>query len=345
MKRCLVLCLLFTVGSTAAVSESAHAGLVDLSLTPETSTADVSELVLIELVARTQEDPPATVAAIEAILDWDPAFLELVGIDDTNDAHPWLESGFMTDPDGINDDLTDGDALYTALSQLGTAADVPVATGWVVTTFVFRALAPTDATIISLVDTFGDFGQTRVLGFEPGQDLTGNIDSTVEMEISGPVGVGATLDVHPGSCPNPVNVRSQGVTPVALVGSTDFDVSEVDPASLLLMRGDGIGGAVAPAETHPDSGTRIADVATPFDGEVCGCHSLAGDGVDDLLMFFDTASMVEILEMYGEQHRSIIEVVLSGQLYDGTPFEVSDCVKVVGGGKSGSRGRSRGGAG
>lgn len=336
MKQFLVLCLAIGIG--AAISESAHAGLVDLSLNPETLLVDVGQLVFVELAAQTQGDPIASVAAIDAILDWDPAFLELVGISNTNNSYAWFVSDFLPDPDGINDDLSDGDALYTALSQVATPANVPDVPGWVVTTVVFRALSPISSTTVSLVATFGQFGETRVLDFfNPGAELTGSVAASADVTISQFPDVGPTLDVHPGSCPNPANVFGLGQIPVALVGSTNFDVSLVDPMSLRLMRSDGVGSAVAPQQSQFNDGIKIDDVATPFEGEACGCHLLKEDGVDDLLMFFASSSIASAMELYNEEHRSFIEVVLTGQLYDGTPIAVTDCVKVIRGGKISQR--------
>ena len=37
------------------------------------------------------------------------------------------------------------------------------------------------------------------------------------------------IDIKPGSCPNPINVKSKGVLPVAVVGNSSFDVTQVDP--------------------------------------------------------------------------------------------------------------------
>jgi hypothetical protein len=42
------------------------------------------------------------------------------------------------------------------------------------------------------------------------------------------------FDIKPQSCPNPFNTKSQGVLPAAILGTEGFDVSMVDPASLLL---------------------------------------------------------------------------------------------------------------
>ena len=59
---------------------------------------------------------------------------------------------------------------------------------------------------------------------------TGSAEITVTRicEIEVPV------DIKPTSCPNPLNPKSNGVVPVAILGTADFDVSQIDPASILL---------------------------------------------------------------------------------------------------------------
>jgi len=42
------------------------------------------------------------------------------------------------------------------------------------------------------------------------------------------------VDIKPGSCENPVNRKSNGVLPVAILGETDLDVTTIDPSSILL---------------------------------------------------------------------------------------------------------------
>lgn len=44
------------------------------------------------------------------------------------------------------------------------------------------------------------------------------------------------LDIKPGSCPNPLNRRSRGVLPVALLGTAGFDVTDIDVSSLTIGR-------------------------------------------------------------------------------------------------------------
>jgi hypothetical protein len=44
------------------------------------------------------------------------------------------------------------------------------------------------------------------------------------------------LDVKPESCPNPLNQKEKGVISIAVLGLDDFDVTQIDPASVLLFR-------------------------------------------------------------------------------------------------------------
>lgn len=44
----------------------------------------------------------------------------------------------------------------------------------------------------------------------------------------------AVIDIKPGSCPNPLNVKDKGALPVAVLRSKDFDVFNIDPASIRL---------------------------------------------------------------------------------------------------------------
>jgi hypothetical protein len=163
----------------------------------------------------------------------------------------------------------------------------------------------------------------------------------------GPAGLGieftitADVDIKPGSCPNPVNRNSNGVLPVALVGTDEFDVTQVDVGWLELSRADGVDGSVAPLANR----LHIEDVATPFDGEPCDCHELDGDGVDDLSMKFDTKDVVAELQLSDLPGGTTLEFVVSGELLDGTPFTATDCVRLVPQGSGSGTGRVDLGAG
>jgi hypothetical protein len=137
------------------------------------------------------------------------------------------------------------------------------------------------------------------------------------------------LDIKPGSCPNPVNVKSRGVLPVALMGAENLDVSLVDRDTLTLARADGIGGSVMPLNGPPGPPIVIEDVGTPFEGELCDCHEMTGDGILDLSLKFETPDLVEALDLGDLAPGETIELVLSGALVNGVPFEASDCIVIV----------------
>lgn len=131
------------------------------------------------------------------------------------------------------------------------------------------------------------------------------------------------IDIKPGSCPNPLNTKSKGVLPVAVLGTADFDVTTIDPATIRLTR-DGDDG-VSPLRWSYE------DVATPSEGELCECHDLNGDGYLDLTLKFSRQEVTDTLDLGGELG-STIPLLLTGNLkeeFDGTPIEGSDCVWVL----------------
>jgi hypothetical protein len=125
--------------------------------------------------------------------------------------------------------------------------------------------------------------------------------------------IAVSLDIKPGSCPNPINGVSQGVLPVALLGTADFDVNDVDVSSLRLE-------GIAPIRSDYE------DVAGPFAGQLCGCSTVGPDGYFDLSLKFDTQAISGALGLSPSVDRV---VTLTGTLLDGTPIEGQDCVIVI----------------
>jgi hypothetical protein len=82
------------------------------------------------------------------------------------------------------------------------------------------------------------------------------------------------VDIKPGSCENPVNEKSKGVIPVAILGTADFDVTQIDPASITLA-------GVAPLRWS------FEDVSA-----TSNCSAKHGDGYLDLVLHFDTQELV-----------------------------------------------------
>jgi len=140
---------------------------------------------------------------------------------------------------------------------------------------------------------------------------------------------GPALDIRPGECPNKIPLSGTGQWAAALVGTDTFDVRKVNLSSLFLYRADGLGGKIAAEVVQHRKNRRYPDVATPFPGELCGCHMLAGDGIPDLLMRFMNEDVVKALQLNSAAGKTL-ELRLAGRLQDGSTFEAADCVMIRG---------------
>jgi len=116
------------------------------------------------------------------------------------------------------------------------------------------------------------------------------------------------VDIKPGSFPNSVNLKSKGVLPVAILGTGDFDVNEVDFDTLLF--GD--------PELIINGGTAVSPLRSALE-------DVSGDGLLDLTLKFSTADLVE----YEALGPDTVEGLLTGALFDGTPFEGMDSIRIV----------------
>jgi hypothetical protein len=81
-----------------------------------------------------------------------------------------------------------------------------------------------------------------------------------------------SIDVKPGSYPNPVNLNSQGVVPVALFGSMDFDVSMIDIASVIFgpMHQHDMGAPVERFSFQDVNGDGFMDIVFKFSTQLTG---------------------------------------------------------------------------
>ena len=124
------------------------------------------------------------------------------------------------------------------------------------------------------------------------------------------------IDIKPQSCPNPISTNSRGVVPVAILGSADFDVNQIDVSTIQLE-------GVSPIRDN------IEDVATPHMQDTAvvnpnDCTIEGPDGFDDLTLKFDAQRFVAALGPVSKG--LVIQVGLHGLLLDGTPFESYDVI-------------------
>lgn len=130
------------------------------------------------------------------------------------------------------------------------------------------------------------------------------------------------VDVKPTSCRNPFNVGQKGVTPVAILGTADFDVTQVDPVSVVLE-------GVAPLRWAYE------DVATPFEPylgkeDPFDCTTDGPDGYMDLTLKFKSQ---EIVTAIGEvADGDVLVLTLTGNLleeFGGTPIVGEDVIVIL----------------
>jgi hypothetical protein len=124
------------------------------------------------------------------------------------------------------------------------------------------------------------------------------------------------LDIKPQSCPNPFNTKSKGKLPVAILGTEDFDVTTVDPATVLL-------------EGVPPLRWNYEDVSRPVDPreDVCDCTTEGPDGSMDMTLKFDRQAIVAALNIVEDGEMRVL--TLTGMTHDSMPIEGQDCVVIL----------------
>lgn len=109
-----------------------------------------------------------------------------------------------------------------------------------------------------------------------------------------------TMDIKPGSATNPFNIRSQGQLPVAVLGSAEVNVGQIDIASLKLAG------------------------LTPIRYEVT---DVQGDGYADLVLHFRDQDVARVLA--GVTDGEVVGLELTGVLRDSTLLKGTDSVTVM----------------
>ncbi len=219
-----------------------------------------------------------------------------------------IEVVFTSDPedrdgDGLMDAL-DGDNLTPVDSDGDGLSDQEE---------LSEGLDPSD------IDSDGDglsdgieFGSSRLGGSPVDYDGDGIIDALEvgEAAFDGSRASGNLLiDIKPGSTKNPINPKSRGKIPVAILGTAIFNpVTDLSQDSLTFGR----------TGVEPSLHRRGNDLPN------CGEEDVNGDGFADLVCHFET-------EFAGFQNGDT-KGFLRGQLNDGTDFEAMDAITIVGNG-------------
>ena len=128
------------------------------------------------------------------------------------------------------------------------------------------------------------------------------------------------VDIKPGSCPNPIEVTKKGVQSVAIPGTSELDVTMIDPVTVAL-------------EGVPPLRWAYEDVATPYEPylgkEDCkmDCTTAGPDGYMDLVFKFDTPELVMAI---GEcEDGDCLILTLTGNFFDGRAIAGEDVVWIL----------------
>ncbi|MBW1781868.1 MAG: hypothetical protein JRL30_14145 [Deltaproteobacteria bacterium] len=120
------------------------------------------------------------------------------------------------------------------------------------------------------------------------------------------------IDIKPGTCDNPLNVKSKGVLPVAILGTEDFDVTSINIDTIQLN-------GIAPLRYE------LEDVSAASSDE--NCDGLYPDGILDLTLKFSTQDIVAALGAVADGNE--VTLTLTGELNDGITIEGSDTVLIL----------------
>ncbi|MHC4444014.1 MAG: lamin tail domain-containing protein [Planctomycetota bacterium] len=129
------------------------------------------------------------------------------------------------------------------------------------------------------------------------------------------------LDIKPGSCPNPLNTNTQGKgrLPMAILGTEDFDVNDIDLGSISIAD-----------VVFPQKPPSVEDVSTPVNEDECTCQEVDPDGYADLVIHFSRREVIVALGLEAMAPGTEVPITVTGELLNGTPFEATDCVILVG---------------
>jgi hypothetical protein len=129
-----------------------------------------------------------------------------------------------------------------------------------------------------------------------------------------------SIDIIPKTCPNECPIKGGGSIEVAIHGTVDLDVNDIDIASVRLE------GVPPTRSSLKDKSSPVVDPQT-----ACDCTTDGRDGSLDLCLKFDKKAIINALGGVNVDQEFLL--TLSGELNDGTSIEGQDCIVFVPKGK------------
>ena len=162
--------------------------------------------------------------------------------------------------------------------------------------------------------TINDLSETTVLTFVfgPRGGQHGYHDVAIDAVIKVAAGIlNVAVDIRPRACPNPLNLKQKGVLSAALVGSSEFDVTQVNVGTIQL----------AGVEPLHHSYEDVTEPFFPPSGEISEyhCTEAGPDGYMDLVLKFRAQDVVaSIKSQYGENlsKGELLAIPLTAEMSD-----------------------------
>ncbi len=147
----------------------------------------------------------------------------------------------------------------------------------------------------------GEYADGRIALFRAYDAILSDVDVAALAANPFPAAIEVAIDVKPGSFPNAINLGSNGVVTVAILGSARFDAATIDPFTVTL--------ASAPI--------RLRGSGTP----AIALEDVNGDGFPDLVLQVNSEALV--------LSDTDTRVVLEGKTQDNVSIRGVDSVRVV----------------
>jgi len=166
-----------TAPADAPSEPSPGPAVVSLELRPAYQVVRSGDLVSVRLYAVSNE-AAAPISAMDVAMSYDADHLHFSNITEPPASYDWLIDGFLwPSPDGINEDLSDGQMMHSAWGQMGIPA-MATRTGLPVAALEFTADGPTCGAWIDIPSSIGS-ARTRVFdGTMPNVDIKGALGDT-----------------------------------------------------------------------------------------------------------------------------------------------------------------------
>jgi len=136
-----------------------------------------------------------------------------------------------------------------------------------------------------------------------------------------------SIDIKPGNCTNIVNAKSMGILPIAIIGSQDLNVGDIDKKSIKLEY-EGQPLTIHGKEISFFKKAFTYDVTAP-PSETVTCDDEFPDGINDLIIKYKIKTITNALMEAGVKYKNGDKITLTvSATANGETFKGSDIITI-----------------